>query len=53
MPNENGQIVIPENAVVIPGSRKVESKIEGVELSKTVPIIVKYGTKIELEDLLR
>ena len=53
LPNENGQIIIPENAVVIPGSRKVESKIEGVELSKNVPIIIKYGAKIELEDLLR
>ena len=53
LPNENGQIVIPENAVVIPGARKVESKIAGIELSKNVPIIVKYGTKIELEDLLR
>ena len=53
LPNENGLIIIPENAVVIPGAKKVESKIEGVELSKTVPIIVKYGTKIELEDLLR
>ncbi len=53
LPNENGQIVIPENAVVISGARKVETKIEGIELSKSVPIIVKYGTKIELEDLLR
>ena len=53
MPNENGQIIIPENAVVIPGAKKVESKINGVEMSKEIPIIIKYGTKIELEDLLR
>ena len=53
VPNENGQIVVPEGAVVVPGSRTVESKIDGVELSKYVPMIIKYGTKIELEDLLR
>ena len=53
LPNENGQIVIPENAVVIPGTRDVKSKIEGVILSKSVPIIIKYGSKVELEDLLR
>ena len=53
LPNENGQIVIPENAVVIPGTRDVKSKIEGVTLSKSVPIIIKYGSKVELEDLLR
>lgn len=53
LPNENGQIVIPENAVVIPGTRDVKSEIEGVTLSKSVPIIIKYGSKVELEDLLR
>lgn len=53
LPNENSQIVIPENAVVIPGTRDVKSKIEGVTLSKSVPIIIKYGSKVELEDLLR
>lgn len=53
LPNENRQIVIPENAVVIPGTRDVKSKIEGVTLSKTVPIIIKYGSKVQLEDLLR
>ena len=47
LPNENGQIVIPENAVVIPGTRDVKSKIEGVTLSKSVPIIIKYGSKVE------
>lgn len=53
LPNENGQIVIPENAVVIPGTRDVKSNIDGVILSKRVPIIIKYGSKVELEDLLR
>ncbi len=52
-PNENGQIVIPETAVVIPGTRNVKSNIEDVSLSKYVPMIVKYGGKVELEDLLR
>lgn len=52
-PNERGQIVIPEDAVVIPGTKEVKSVIEGVKLSKVVPMIVKYGSKIELEDLLR
>ena len=53
LPNENGQIVIPENAVVIPGTRDVKSNIEGVTLSKRVAIIIKYGSKVQLEDLLR
>ena len=52
-PNENGQIVIPENAVVIPGTRDLKSNFEGIQLSKSVPIIIKYGSKVELEDLVR
>lgn len=52
-PNENGQIVIPEDAVVIPGTRDVKSNIENVKLTKSVPIIIKYGSKVVLEDLLR
>lgn len=52
-PNENGQIVIPKDAVVIPGTRDVKSNVEGVTLSKSVPIIIKYGSKVVLEDLLR
>lgn len=52
-PNENGQIVIPRDAVVIPGSRDVKTNIEGVKLTKSVPIIIKYGSKVVLEDLLR
>ena len=53
LPNENGQIVIPKDAVVIPGTRDVKSNIEGVTLSKSVPMIIKYGSKVVLEDLLR
>ncbi len=52
-PNENGQILIPKDAVVIPGTRDVKSNIEGVTLSKSVPMIIKYGSKVVLEDLLR
>lgn len=51
--NENGQIVIPEGAVVIPGTRKVKSNIDGAELSLSTPIIIKYGSKVQMEDLLR
>ncbi len=51
--NENGQIVIPENAVVVPGTRKINSNIDGVELSVATPIIIKYGSKVQMEDLLR
>ena len=52
-PNKKGQIVIPEKAVVIPGTRNVKSSFEDIQLSKYVPIIIKYGSNIELEDLLR
>ena len=52
-------LVIPENAVVVPGSRKV-SKGKAAEwgLSLYTPVIVKYRdektqSSIELEDLLR
>lgn len=52
-------LVIPENAVVVPGSRAV-SKGKGADwgLSLYTPVIVKYrdaktATSIELEDLLR
>ena len=51
-PNENGQIVIPEEAVVVPGTRTIKSDFD-VELSISTPIIKKYGSKVELEDLLR
>ena len=51
--NENGNIVVPEGAVVIPGTKEIESNIEGVKLSKTVPIIIKYGTQVKLEETLR
>ena len=52
-PNDKGQIVVPEEAVVIPGTRSLKSNFEGIELSKSVPIIIKYGSKVVLEDLLR
>lgn len=51
-PNENGQIIIPENAVVVPGTRTIKSDFD-VQLSISTPIIKKYGGKVELEDLLR
>ena len=51
-PNENGQIVIPEEAVVVPGTRTIKSEFE-VGLAISTPIIKKYGGKVELEDLLR
>ena len=54
-----GPLVIPENAVVVPGSRAI-SKGKGAEwgLALYTPVIVKYRdektqTSIELEDLLR
>lgn len=57
---ENGQpLVIPENAVVVPGSRAI-TKGPGKDwgLSVAAPIIVKYRDektegKVQLEDLLR
>ena len=55
----DGPLVIPENAVVVLGSRKV-SKGKAAEwgLSLYTPVIVKYRdektqSSIELEDLLR
>jgi 2,3,4,5-tetrahydropyridine-2-carboxylate N-succinyltransferase len=55
----SGPLVIPENAVVVPGSRAI-SKGKAAEwgLAVYTPIIVKYRdektqTSIELEDLLR
>lgn len=52
-PNDNGQIVIPEGAVVVPGARQMDKKIDGKVLSVTTPIIIKYGAKVTLEELLR
>lgn len=51
-PNQNGQIIIPENAVVVPGSREIETEFSN-KLSINTPIIVKYDASVELEDLLR
>ncbi len=53
IPNENGIIVIPEGATVIPGTKSIENSVDGTQLAKTVPIIIKYGSKVELNDLLR
>lgn len=57
--SETAPLIVPENAVVIAGSRRVSSGV-GAEwgISLYTPIIVKYrdeGTeaKIQLEDLLR
>lgn len=52
-PNEQGNIIIPEKAVVIPGTRQKKSEFFDTNLSINTPIIVKYGSKIELEDALR
>ncbi len=51
-PNCENQIVIPENAVVIPGARKIQSKTCDF-LSIATPIIIKYGGKVKLEENLR
>lgn len=51
--NEKGQIVIPEGAVVVPGTRSKKSDFEDTSLAVNTPIIVKYGGKVELEDALR
>jgi 2,3,4,5-tetrahydropyridine-2-carboxylate N-succinyltransferase len=55
----DGPLIIPENAVVVPGSRAI-SKSPGKDwgLSLYTPVIVKYrdvttGARVELEDLLR
>lgn len=53
-PDKDGKIVIPKEAIVIPGSVKIKSNISGVELSKKAPIIIRDGTgEIELEEVLR
>lgn len=53
-PDKDGKIVIPKEAIVIPGSVKIKSNIPGAELSKKVPIIIRYGTgEIKLEESLR
>lgn len=52
-PNNKGQLVVPEGAVVVPGTRKKETVGLDVELAINTPIIVKYGGKVQLEDLLR
>ena len=57
--NENGQIVVPEGAVVVAGSRPITKgagKDDGIHIY--TPVIVKYrdagtSTSVTLEDLLR
>ena len=56
---DDGPLIVPENAVVVPGSRPI-SKGPGKDwgLSLYTPVIVKYrdastDARIELEDLLR
>lgn len=51
--NEKGQVIIPEGAVVVPGARKKKAEGFDVELAITTPMIVKYGSKVELEEALR
>ena len=52
-------LIIPEEAVVVAGSRSVQSGVgKGWGISLYTPVIVKYRdarteTKIQLEDLLR
>lgn len=57
--NENGQVVVPEGAVVVAGSRPI-TKVPGVEAGVHVytPVIVKYrdgktDASVTLEDILR
>jgi len=56
---DDGPLVIPEDAVVVPGSRPIGSGLgREWELSLQAPVIVKYrddrtGKRIRLEDLLR
>jgi 2,3,4,5-tetrahydropyridine-2-carboxylate N-succinyltransferase len=56
---ENGTLEVPENAVVVPGSRAVKKgKVKEWNLSLYTPVIVKYRDEktdrgIELEDWLR
>lgn len=51
-PNEKGQLIIPEEAVVVSGSRKKKTSLD-VEVSIATPVIIKYGGKVQLEDALR
>lgn len=55
-PNEAGQIVVPENAVVVAGSRPAKDNAEGISIY--CPVIVKYrdartSASVALEDALR
>ncbi|MBO8130812.1 MAG: 2,3,4,5-tetrahydropyridine-2,6-dicarboxylate N-succinyltransferase [Candidatus Marinimicrobia bacterium] len=56
-PDEKSRIVVPEMAVVVPGSRSLDKTVKGTNISLYTPVIIKYrepnDTKIKLEDLLR
>ena len=52
LPNESGQLVIPEGAVMVMGARKKKNQL-GMDLSINTPLIVKYGGDVELEENLR
>jgi 2,3,4,5-tetrahydropyridine-2-carboxylate N-succinyltransferase len=58
-PSANDPLVIPENAVVVSGSRPIsQGRGKDWQLSLYTPVIVKYrdagtDTKVQLEDLLR
>lgn len=51
-PNEKGQIIIPKGAVVVPGTREKKSNFD-VEIAINTPVIIKYGSNVEMEDALR
>lgn len=51
--NDEGQVIVPEGAVVVPGAREIKKGIFEEKLSIETPIIIKYGTKVTLEELLR
>ena len=53
VPNDKGQLIIPEGAVVVPGTREKKTNGFDVQLAINTPIIVKYGGKVELEEALR
>ncbi|MBO8151344.1 MAG: 2,3,4,5-tetrahydropyridine-2,6-dicarboxylate N-succinyltransferase [Candidatus Marinimicrobia bacterium] len=56
-PDDKGRMVIPEMAVVVPGSRSLGKTVSGTNISLYTPVIIKYrnpaDNRIKLEDLLR
>lgn len=51
--NEKGQLVIPEGAVVVAGTRSKKANFDGIDIAINTPVIIKYDGKVELEELLR